>query len=208
MRFRTAVLAALAASFFVSPSLVSGQSREEDLAAMRAVTEKYRDVEAALADGYVPDPTGTCVTGAMVGDPELGDMGLHYFRPDRLGITAMEPPIDGSDGEIAWGEPELLVYLPGADGSMELVAIEYLVFESAWKEAGNEEPPAFHDQPFYRMADDPETEMDEAHGFAPHYELHVWTARENPAGMFAEFNPAVTCPASEPTPEEQASADR
>jgi hypothetical protein len=36
--------------------------------------------------------------------------------------------------------------------------------------------------------------MDEAHGFEPHYELHVWTHRPNPSGLFAEWNPAVTCP--------------
>ncbi|MDX1660453.1 MAG: hypothetical protein R3326_01570 [Gemmatimonadota bacterium] len=204
--FRTAPGAALAALLFVLPSLAFAQSKEEDLATMRAVTEKYRDVEVAMADGYVPDPTGMCVTGAMAGDPELGDMGIHYFRPDLLGITEMAPPVDGSDAEIVWEKPELLVYVPDADGTMELVAIEYLVFESAWKAAGHEDPPAFHDQTFYRMADDPETEVDEAHAFTPHYELHVWTARENPAGMFAEFNPNVTCPPIER--DEQASAGR
>lgn len=165
---------------------------EEDLATMRALTEKYADVEVALADGFIPDPTGMCVTGAMVGDPELGDMGVHYFRPDRLGIASPEPPIEGTDAEIVWEEPEILVYLPGSDGSMELVAVEYLVFEEPWKAAGNEGPPTFHDQPFFRMEDDPETEIDEAHGFTPHYELHVWTGWENPAGMFAEFNPSIT----------------
>jgi hypothetical protein len=44
------------------------------------------------------------------------------------------------------------------------------------------------------MADDPATPTDEAHGFEPHYELHVWTHRDNPSGMFAEWNPNVTCP--------------
>ncbi len=31
------------------------------------------------------------------------------------------------------------------------------------------------------------------HGFEPHYELHLWPYRDNPTGMFAEFNPAVSC---------------
>jgi hypothetical protein len=43
------------------------------------------------------------------------------------------------------------------------------------------------------MVDDPATAMDEAHGFAPHYELHVWVPRTNDSGTFAEFNPAVSC---------------
>lgn len=43
------------------------------------------------------------------------------------------------------------------------------------------------------MADDPNTSADEAHAFTPHYELHVWVHRDNPQGLFAEFNPGVTC---------------
>jgi hypothetical protein len=37
------------------------------------------------------------------------------------------------------------------------------------------------------------TDIDEAHGFEPHYELHAWVFRENPNGPFEQFNPAVTC---------------
>jgi hypothetical protein len=43
------------------------------------------------------------------------------------------------------------------------------------------------------MVDDPATEVDEAHGFQPHYELHAWVFRENPNGPFEPFNPNVTC---------------
>jgi hypothetical protein len=27
-----------------------------------------------------------------------------------------------------------------------------------------------------------------------HYDLHVWVAEENPSGVFAMFNPEVSCP--------------
>jgi hypothetical protein len=43
------------------------------------------------------------------------------------------------------------------------------------------------------MADDPATALDEAHMFVPHYDRHIWVHRPNPNGMFAQFNPAVTC---------------
>ena len=43
------------------------------------------------------------------------------------------------------------------------------------------------------MADDPGTPGDEAHGFAPHYDQHVWLFRENPMGELMPFNPNVTC---------------
>jgi hypothetical protein len=43
------------------------------------------------------------------------------------------------------------------------------------------------------MADDPLTAIDEAHNFMPHHDRHVWLYRENPNGVFAPFNPRVTC---------------
>jgi hypothetical protein len=43
------------------------------------------------------------------------------------------------------------------------------------------------------MADDPATPGDEAHGFMPHYDQHVWLFRENPMGELMPFNPNVTC---------------
>jgi hypothetical protein len=27
-----------------------------------------------------------------------------------------------------------------------------------------------------------------------HYDLHVWLWKKNPSGMFARWNPTVTCP--------------
>lgn len=30
-------------------------------------------------------------------------------------------------------------------------------------------------------------------GTPMHYDLHVWTWAHNPAGMFAEWNPALSC---------------
>ena len=43
------------------------------------------------------------------------------------------------------------------------------------------------------MADNPATAIDEAHLFEPHYDRHVWLYRDNPNGIFAPFNPAVSC---------------
>jgi hypothetical protein len=31
-------------------------------------------------------------------------------------------------------------------------------------------------------------------GMPPHYDLHVWVWQANPEGIFAPFNPNVTCP--------------
>lgn len=168
---------------------------EPTLAEVRRATEKYRDVNVALAAGYVRDPFDLCDTAEMMGRPaSLGAMGVHYVRPDLIGIT--EPPsprVNGGRVHTDFREPSILIYEPQADGSMELVAVENLVFIEAWQAAGNTAPPSFHGVAWDRMADDPATAVDEAHMFEPHYDRHVWLYRKNPLGLFAQFNPTVTC---------------
>jgi len=168
---------------------------EPDLAAVRAATEKFQDVNVALAAGYLRDPFDLCDTAQMMGRPaELGAMGVHYFRPDLLGITAPpDPRVTGTGTHTDFVTPAILIYEPQADASMELVAVENLVWVDAWTAAGQDELPSFHGVPYDRMQDDPATPADEAHQFQPHYDRHVWLYRENPNGVFAPFNPAVSC---------------
>jgi hypothetical protein len=175
------------------PSL-GGVPGEPTLDDVRAATDRFRDVAVALAEGYIPDPMGMCVTAEMEGQPaEAGAMGIHYLRPDLLQITAVEPRVDGTGTHTDFEQPAVLIYEPQADGSLELVAVENLVFKRAWHAAGHTAPPSFHGVPYDHMEDDPATEVDEAHGFEAHYDRHVWIYRENPNGVFAPFNPAVTC---------------
>ena len=162
---------------------------------VRAATERFRAVIVAIAEGYVRDPMNLCETAPMMGRPaELGAMGIHFFRPDLLGITAPpNPRVDGNGIHTDFLKPSILIYEPQADGSLELVAVENLVFKTAWESAGNAERPRFHGVPYDHMFDDPDTSVDEAHMFEPHFDRHVWLYRENPNGMFAQFNPNVSC---------------
>lgn len=171
------------------------ETAEPDLDAVRAATARFRDVKVALAEGYIRDPMNVCDTAAMMGRPnELGAMGVHYFRPDLLGITAPpNPRVNGTGTHTDFLKPSILIYEPQADGSLELVAVENLVFAKAWHEAGNERPPSFHGVEYDSMKDDPATAIDEAHMFEPHYDRHVWLYRDNPNGLFAQFNPRVSC---------------
>ncbi|MCC6984190.1 MAG: hypothetical protein IT535_13045 [Bauldia sp.] len=168
---------------------------EPSLADIRAATERFRDVDVALAEGYVRDPADMCDTAVMMGQPsELGAMGIHYVRFDRLGISAPpNPRVDGNGTRTDFLEPAVLIYEPQADGSLELVAVENLVFAAAWAGAGNASVPSFHGVAYDTMADDPATAIDEAHNFMPHHDRHVWLYRENPNGVFAQYNPRVTC---------------
>lgn len=192
----TGVAAALARSperrFLSGPAVVDS---EPTLAEVREVTERFRDVKVALAEGYIRDPSNMCETAEMMGRPAaLGAMGIHYFRPDLLGIT--EPPsprVHGTGTHTDFRKPSILIYEPEADGSLELVAVENLVFADAWRAAGHTERPTFQGVPYDSMADDPTTPIDEAHMFAPHFDRHVWIYRENPNGVFTPLNPAVSC---------------
>jgi len=160
---------------------------------LRAAMQRFEDVNMALAEGYMPDPSGECVKAGEHGlPPELGHMGIHYLRPDLLGLTTTEPRVDGSGTHTDFRNPAILLYEPQADGSMVLVGIENLVFARAWQEAGNAEPPNFLGRRWDYMAEDPAIPGDQVHGFEPHYDQHVWF-RNNPGGNLEPFNPAVSC---------------
>ena len=168
---------------------------EPSLSQIRAATDRFRDVNVALAEGYVRDPLNLCDTAEMMGRPtELGAMGVHFFRPDLLGIAGPpNPRVIGTGIHTDFLRPSILIYEPQPDGSLELVAVENLVFAEAWKAAGHDAHPSFHGVTYDTMIDDPSTPADEAHLFEPHHDRHVWIYRENPNGVFAPFNPAVTC---------------
>ena len=200
-----AITAAASAIFHAAPLASTEAARidassspkpgEPTLAEIRRATEKYRDSKVALAEGYIRDPANMCETADMMGLPrEKGAMGIHYFRPDMLGITAPpNPRVNGAGTHTDFLKPAILLYEPQRDGSLVLVGVENLVFAKAWKDKGNDAPPSFHGVVYDTMVDDPATPVDEAHNFEPHHDRHVWLYRENPNGVFAPFNPRVTC---------------
>ena len=196
MKIAIGLAAASASALVLAIPLAEAAPAEPTLEQVRAATERFRDVRVALAEGYVPDPMNICEKAEYMGRPaSLGAMGIHYFRPDLLGITGDKPRVDGTGTHTDFTRPAVLIYEPRADGSLELVAVENLVFVKAWHAAGNDRPPSFHGVEYDMMRDDPATAIDEAHMFEPHYDRHVWVYRDNPNGMFAQFNPNVNCDA-------------
>jgi hypothetical protein len=172
----------------------AAEARDPSLAAVTAASAKFQDVNVAKAEGYTTD--GKCMSAAMIGYPaSAGAMGLHYVRKDLIGISPPLPGkrVSGTNTHKDFLQPSMLVYEPQADGSLKLIAIENLVFDSAWRAAGHKQPPMFHGVPYVLLKDDPATKLDEAHNYESHYELHVWAFRPNHSGMFKEFNPQVTC---------------
>ena len=197
MRAMIGAATLLAAVALSAPGATSSSS-EPSLDEVRALTERFRDVKVALAEGYIAPPGDMCEVASMMGYPaKLGGMGVHYFRPDLLGIKGPpNPRVDGDGTHTDFRNPSILIYEPRADGSLELVAVENLVFKKAWHAAGNKGRPTFHGVEYDYMYDLPDTAVDEAHMFEPHYDRHVWVHRKNPNGVFAQFNPTVTCKAA------------
>lgn len=183
------LVSTLAAAVF--PMAIS--AADVDLDQLRELTAKYKDISVALEEGYIA-PDNNCVSAAAEGLPaELGAMGIHYIHPALLEITGTEPRVDGMSTHTDWMRPSVLIYEPQADGSLELVAVENLVFEKAWEASGKTEELVLNGRGWDHMADDPATPGDEAHGFMPHFDQHVWLYRENPMGDLMPFNPNVTC---------------
>ena len=150
------------------------------LAAIRAATAQFHDEAVALAAGYGYPPVAFCESSST------GAMGIHHGNFALLGIVPGAVPPTGTDAEIDLLRPEVLLYEPQADGTRKLVGVEYVVYRAAW-DAVNSEPPTLLGVPF------DERFGSNTHGHAEHYELHVWLWRNNPLGMFAPYNPKVSC---------------
>ena len=170
-------------------------SVEPTLDQVRTATERFRDVKVALAEGYIRDPMDHCVVAPDIGRPASdGAMGVHYIRMDLIGVSGPpNPRVSGTGTHTDFTKPAILLYEPQANGSLELVGVENLVFKNAWAAAGNTQPPTFQGVAWNSMEDDPTTPVDEGHMFTPHYDRHVWLYRENPKGIYEQFNTNVSC---------------
>ena len=134
---------------------------------VRQATKPYKNVEAAQSAGY--GLFHGCVSG-----PQEGAMGIHYVNGDLVG-----------DGALDAAHPEALIY-EFRDGRLGLVGVEYVVIAEAW-DANNEMPPTLMGQVFQYVGAPNRYRLP---GF---YELHVWAWKQNPLGMFTDWNPKVSC---------------
>lgn len=98
-----------------------------------------------------------------------GGMGIHYGNQALI-----------NNPSINHLEPEVLLYLPDERGRLRLVAVEYIVPEPIWP-GGAANPPSLFGHTFHP-------------GPPPLLILHAWIWHHNPAGMFEDWNPRVSCP--------------
>lgn len=150
-------------------------ARQDELAELRQVTAQFHRVEAALDAGYelgYVNGAGNRIITGCIAHPTDGAMGYHYFNKQLIDDLAVDVL-----------KPEGLVYAPGADGGLKLVALEYVVPGAGSNPPGVSEPPTVFGREMKILVP--------AVGF---YTLHAWVWGHNPAGMFAHWNPEVSCP--------------
>jgi hypothetical protein len=99
--------------------------------------------------------------------PAMGGMGHHYARMEFM------------DGRVNHLEPQVLLYAMNENEQMEFLGVEYIVpFGILPADA---DPPVLFFHEFH------------ANHHLGIWALHVWTEKENSSGMFADWNPSVSC---------------
>lgn len=136
------------------------ESLEEQLEAVRKLAMPFHSFEQAKKAGYAdPSPFNP--------SPYVPNMGFHYTNGSLL------------DGTFELEKPEILLYVPNAQGKLKLVGVEYAVPgppDSTPPEGFIGDEDHWHYNPMVA-------------GGA--WTLHVWVVEENPDGIFAELNPNV-----------------
>lgn len=160
-------------------TLVQPVSAKEDggLRAATGIASKFADEQRAIDKGYLR--TNHCVDWreAPRVAPAGSYMGYHYVRPKLL------------DFHVEPGQPEAVLYKQDASGKRVLTGIEYIVVDADQDLATADDRPSLWGHAF----DGP---MPGHGGGMPiHYDLHVWTHDDNPAGAWQAWNtsPQLDC---------------
>ena len=154
----------LCAGLVGSTSSAVAAKPNPELKRVKAATARFHSVKQAQKAGYLATPV--CVSSP------LGGMGYHFQNPALMDDGVLDPE-----------RPEILLYERAANGRYKLTGVEYYIPASQTAAA-----PVLFGQTFLgpMPAHDP--------GMQTHYDLHVWLWKHNPSGMFALWNPDVSCP--------------
>lgn len=142
------------ASALLSKAPAAMSSQEDLLKAARQATARFHSTTQATKAGY--QETHHCVP----------QMGFHWVNG-----SLVDPVFDPT-------QPEVVLYAPGPNGQLKLVAVEYIVIDNG------QDRPSFGGHLFdIRGTPIP----------APHWSLHVWLYQDNPDGIFTARNPDISC---------------
>lgn len=182
MRDRTRRASALISAALLATLAVSGVSAHgrgpelgRGLQAARHATARFKDVNAAIAAGYAQPPAPAPLHECISSFDGSGAMGYHFINGSLL------------DTKVDPRKPEVLVYAPDRHGTLHLVALEYVVFQAPWMEKHRSKMPTLFHEMFMATGEPNRYEI------PAFFSLHVWLWKDNPSGMFAPFNPNVSC---------------
>lgn len=168
-------------------SSLSKATEAKALSELRQFSAAFHNPKQAERAGYglfAADPL-TAADGC-ISDKVEGGMGYHYTRGHNL-----------EDDMVELLDPEFLMYAPekgpNKDGvaNSKLAGFDYFIpYSKKWPgptEENFERAPKLHDFPSMKSLPNIE--------FAPSrfggWMVHIWLWEQNPAGMFANWNPAV-----------------
>ncbi len=172
VRVATAILASM---MILSSSAAVAAAHPSGIDAVRAATARYHSLVQAGRAGYGQPPAPAPLHECIASFDGTGAMGFHFINGGLLDTT-VDPT-----------KPEALVYAPDSHGRLKLAALEYVVFQAPWiAEHGNTMPSLFG-QMFMATGDNNRFDI------PAFFSLHLWLWNDNPAGMFAPFNPTVSC---------------
>ena len=150
--------------FGVIGIMMMNTNGQKDLAQLRFATAQFQSLEAARVTGY----------GPLIGHNQcfqnsgFGGLGYRYIDIALL------------DANVDIQEPEALVYAPGPQGGLQLVAVEYIVPVADWHAKHTGWPQLMGHQ-FHLNSS------------LNAYVLNVWAWEGNPSGMFEDWNSNVSC---------------
>ncbi len=152
-----------------------------DLLRAAVATARFHSTDRAAKAGYGPFPDGVPLHECIASLDGTGAMGFHWLDPDNL-TTSLDP-----------ARPQVLVYAPDRRGRLQLVALEYVVFQDAWFKDHGDTTPMLFGQMFMKTGDRLHPEIPNRYEIPPFWALHVWLWKYNPSGLYAPFNPNVSC---------------
>ena len=173
-RIRSASLIAILGAIVIGSTVLAAE-RQDLVSVVRQSTARFHDVDAAKAAGYelgYVNGAGNRIITGCIAHPTAGVMGYHYFNKALI-----------DDLVVDVERPEGLVYTSGPEGQLQLVAVEYVVPGAGSNPPGVSEPPTVLGMPMHILVP--------AVGF---YIQHVWVWSHNPAGLYVDGNPELTCP--------------
>ena len=155
----------------------AAHARADQKAKASALVQVVRDATARFHDVAIAEQEGYVLQFGCVSGPDYGAMGLHFVNSALV-----------MDGELDATRPEIVIYEPQPDGSLQLIGADYLVFAEAWN-AKNASPPELMGQLFHLF------EAPNRFGLPAFYTLHVWAWKDSPTGTFVNWHAHVSCDA-------------